>query len=276
MKHLLLAALVCLPVLALAQEKPAPSGVVVFKLGEQFATDAKAGETIDSLCAWLGRNVAGAAFERRGVRNKPDDALKLLRDDAKPAALAIVSPGLYFKHGKDLKLTVLAESRRGDNDGEQYVLVGLDAAEKYPQGATVATTMTADSDWLNKAVLPAPEGAKAVSWVQYDNLFDAGYAIADGEKSAPRYVLVDRITLKAMQADADLKALKQGLKSELLPQDLVVEVAGRLGETRDTLKKALKELNESEDGRKLGKSLQTANFPAADAARIARVAKLYE
>ncbi|MBX3475815.1 MAG: hypothetical protein KF754_15700 [Planctomycetes bacterium] len=272
-----------LPLCTLAQEKPAEApavraeyGLAVYKLGEQFANDEKAGETIDSLCAWLGRQVDGATFVRRGVRNKPDDALKLLQSKDKPVAVAIVSPGFYFKHKDALKLTALAEARRGEFDGEQYALVGSAAASEYPQGAVIATSMSADTDWLNKAVLPAPAGSKPVTWKQHDNLFDAAYAILDAEKGAPAYVLADRVTLKALQADADLKGLAAGLKSELLPQDLVVEVDGRLGDRRDALKKALGAMDATEEGRKLGANLQSAKFPAPADARLKKVAALYE
>lgn len=280
MKHTMFALLaLLLPVAALAQENPAAKpehGLAVFKLGEKFATDEKAGETIDSLCAWLGKNVEGATFARRGVRNNPEEALKLLKAQDKPVALAIVSPGFYFKHKGALKLTALAEARRDDKDGEQYVLVGNAAAAEYPEGAVIATSLTADADWLNKAVLPAPAGKKAVTWKQYDNLFDAAYAILDAEKGAPQYVLADRVTLKALQADADLKVLKTGLKSELLPQDLVVEVDGRLGASRDALKKALSTLDSTDEGKKVGGNLQSPKFPAPDDARLQKVAKLYE
>jgi hypothetical protein len=264
---------------AVAQDKPEPKkefGVVVFKLGEKYATDDKAGETIDSLCTWLGKQVEGATFTRRGVRNKPADALKLLKDTDKPVAVAIVSPGFYFKYKSELKLTALAEARRDGNDGEQYVILGLSPPEKYPAGLKVATGMAADADWLAKTVLPAPKDAKPIEWKQYDNLFDAGYEVVDHAKDGAEYVLVDRVTLKAMLADQDLKVLKAGIKSELLPQDLVVEVDGRLGDKREALKKALKELDETEEGRKLGKNLQSAAFPAPDEKRLERVAKLYE
>jgi hypothetical protein len=53
-------------------------------------------------------------------------------------------------------------------------------------------------------------------------------------------------------------------------------VDGRLGDKREALKKALKELDRSEEGRKLGKNLQSATFPAPDEKRLERVAKLYE
>lgn len=280
MKRLALTLLLLAPLAAavIAQDKPAKPefGLAVFKLGEKAASDDKAGPTIDSLCAFLGKSVDGASFARRGVRSQPDDALKLLQDKGKPVALAIVSPGFYFKHKAALKLTVLAEARRDDNDGEQYVLLGMDSTDKYPQGATVATSLTADSDWLNKAVLPAPKDAKPVVWKQYDNLFDAAYAMIDGEKDAPKYVLADRVSLKAIVADTELKGLKPGLKSEVLPQELVVEVDGRLGDKRDAIKKVLKELDKTEDGKKQGTNLQSATFPAADDKRLEKVAKLYE
>lgn len=264
---------------ARAQDKPAPKaefGLAVFKLGEKYATDEKAGETIDSFCAWLGRNVEGAAFTRRGVRNKPDDARKLFKDADKPVAIAIVSPGFYFKYRSEFKLAALAEARRGGNDGEEYVILGLDPPQKYPEGAKIATSMAADADWLARAVLPAPKDAKAVQWVQHDNLFDAAYAIIDRDKGGAELVLADRLSLKSIQADEDLKVLKAGLKGEVLPQDLVVEVDGRLGGKREALKKALKELDQTDEGRKLGTNLQTANFPAPDEKRLERVAKLYE
>ncbi len=280
MKRLLFSLLLLTPLAlaVVAQDKPARSdfGLAVFKLGEKAASDDKAGPTIDSLCSFLGKSVDGATFARRGVRNMPDEALKLLQDKDKPVAMAIVSPGFYFKHRVALKLTVLAEARRDGNDGEQYVLLGKESTDQYPQGATVATSLTADTDWLNKAVLPAPKDAKAIVWKQYDNLFDAAYAMVDGEKDAPKYVLADRISLKSILDDPELKGLKQGLKSELLPQELVVEVDSRLGDKRDAIKKVLKELDKTPDGKKQGENLQSATFPAPDDKRLEKVAKLYE
>ncbi|MCA8916332.1 MAG: hypothetical protein KDB90_13060 [Planctomycetes bacterium] len=251
-------------------------GLVVYKLGEKYATDDKAGETIDSLADYLDKNVAGADFTRLGVRNKPADALKLFADEKKPVGVAIVSPGFYFSHKADLKLTALAEAQRGGKDGEQYSLVGAAEMKEYPAGKKVATSMTADLDWLNKAVLRAPEGAKPIEWVQYDNLADAGYEIIDKEDGAPDFVLVDRATLEIFAKDSDLKSLKTGLQSELLPQDLVVEVDGRLGDKRADLKKVLGALDQNEAGKKLGENLQSPKFPAPVDARLEKVAKWYD
>ncbi|MBZ0135583.1 MAG: hypothetical protein K8I27_04320 [Planctomycetes bacterium] len=260
----------------LAQDKPEKLGLAVYKLGERYATDEQAGETIDSFADYLDKQVAGADFHRVGVRNKPDDVLKLLKDADKPVAVAIISPGLYFKHGKDLKLTAIAEATRGGNNGERYALVGPAEAKEYPSGKKIATSMTADLDWLNKAVLRAPEGAKPVEWVQYDNLLDAGYEIIDEEDDAPDFVLVDRITLEFFEKDSDLNGFKKGLESDLLPQDFVVEVDGRLGKKADGLKKALGALNESDEGKKLGEQLQSPRFPAPDEARIKKVQAWYD
>lgn len=259
-----------------AQDKPDRLGLAIYKLGERYATDEKAGETIDAFTDYLDEHVEGTDFHRVGVRNKPDDALKLLKDTDKPVAVAIVSPGLYFKHGTELKLKAIAEATRGGNNGEQYTLVGLSEAKAYPGGKKIATSMTADTDWLNKAVLRAPDGAKPVEWVQYDNLLDAGYAIIDEEDDAPDFVLVDRITLEFFEKDADLKSFKKGLQSDVLPQDLVVEVDGRLGTKADGLKKALAELDKSEAGRKQGEQLQSPKFPAPDDARLKKVQEWYD
>ncbi|MCB9895652.1 MAG: hypothetical protein H6839_14490 [Planctomycetes bacterium] len=251
-------------------------GLVVYKLGEKYATDKQAGETIDSLADYLDKNIAGSDFKRIGVRNKPDDALKLFQDEKNPVAVAIVSPGFYFKNKTDLKFTVLAEAQRGGKDGEQFTLVGRKEMKEYPAGKKVATTMTADLDWLNKAVLRAPDGAKPIDWVQYDNLADAGYEIIDEEDGAPDFVLVDRATLDVFGKDPDLKSLKSGLQSDLLPQDLVVEVDARLGDKRADLKKVLGALDQNEAGKKLGENLQSPKFPAADDARLEKVAKWYD
>jgi hypothetical protein len=251
-------------------------GLVVYKLGEKYATDEHAGKTIDSLADYLDKNIAGADFQRRGVRNKPDEALKLLQSETEPVAAAIVSPGFYFKHGATLKLKPLAEAQRGGKDGDKFSLVGLAEMKDYPSGKKIATTMTADADWLNKAVLRAPEGAKLVEWVQYDNLSDAGYEIVDKESGAPDFILVDQATLEIFKKDDDLKALKSGRSSETLPQDLVVEVDGRLGDLRENLKKVLGELSETDEGKKLGESLQSPKFPAPDEKRLEKVTKWYE
>ena len=268
--------LVALGTAVVGQDAREPHGLVVYKLGERYATDEKAGETIDSLASYLDKQVAGADFKRVGVRNKPDEALKLFKDESSPVAVAIVSPGFYFKHKADLKLTAIAEAQRGGKDGEQYTLVGTTEMKEYPAGKKVATSMTADLDWLNKAVLRAPADAKPVEWVQYDNLTDAAYEIIDKEDGAPDFVLVDRTTLDVFAKDADLKALKKGLTSELLPQDVVVEVDGRLGDHRDALKKTLGALSDNEEGKKLGENLQSPKFPAPDDKRIEKVSQWYE
>jgi hypothetical protein len=258
------------PTAATAQDKPKELGLAVYKLGEQYANDKQAGEAIDKLASYLGETITEpkVTFKRRGVRNSPDDALNLFKDDGNPVAVAIASPPFFLAHKDDLKLTALAEAKRGNHDGEQYTLVGTTKAEKYPGGKRVATTLPADKDWLNKVVLPAPDGAAPVKWVQQDNLFDAGYAIIDEEKDAPDFVLVDRITLEAMQKDADLKTLKQGMQSDVLPQDLVVEVDKRAEGVRDALVKTLTGLDQTEKGKKIGELIQSPVFRKPDEARL--------
>jgi len=260
--------------LAGAQAQRATHGLAVFKLGERYATDEHAGEAIDALCAYLTARVEGAAFKRSGVRNNPADALRLIRDE-KPA-LAIVSPGFYFKHREDLKLTPLAEARRGGHDGEQYTLVGATEASGYPAGKRIATTQSADLDWLNRAVLPAPEGAEPVRWVRMENLFDAGYDIIDEDEDAPDFVLLDRVSLAAFKADADLAGLKAGLQSQVLPQDLVVEVDGRLGDARDEIRKVLAALDQDDEGKRLGELLQSPTFKAPDTERLESTGKAWQ
>lgn len=273
---LMLALFASVTVSAQENEKPKSFGLVVYKLGEKFATDEKAGEAIDKFATYLDSNVKGADFKRLGVRNKPNDALKLFKDDTKPVAVAIVSPGFFYKHKSDLKLSALAEAQRDGQDGEQYTLVGLNKADIYPSGKRIATSMSADTEWLNKAVLRAPKDAKPVVWVQYDNLLDAGYEIIDEEDGAPDFILVDRTTLKLYQSDDDLKTLKTGLQSEVLPQDFVVEVDGRLGDKRDALKQTLAALDESDEGKKIGELLQSPKFPAPDSTRLEKVQKWYD
>lgn len=259
-----------------AQDKPKEFGLVVYKLGERYATDDKAGATLDAFTDYLDKRMPGADFTRIGVRNKPDEALALLKDEKKPVAVAIISPGLYFKHKTDLKLTALAEATRGGKDGEQYTLVGANEMKEYPAGKKVATSYSADLDWLNKAVLRAPADAKPVEWVQYDNLSDAAYEIIDGEDGAPDFVLVDSVTLDVFAKDNDLKTLKKGLQSERLPQDLVVEVDGRLGDKREEFKKVIGALDDNTEGKKVGENLQSPKFPAPDAKRLEKVQQWYD
>lgn len=243
-------------------------GLSVFKLGEANANDTQAGDVIDKLAKHLGEKVSGAKFVRRGVRNQPSEALDLMKQAKDTTAIAIVSPGFYLKNKDALKLTALAEARRGGFDGEQYTLVGKTKADKYPEGKKIATSLDADLDWLNKVVLPAPAGAKPVQWVHFDNLADAGYRITDEEDDAPDFILLDKVSLKVFESDPDLKSLSVGMQSEVLPQDLVVEVDGRLGEKRDAIKKVLLELDKNDEGKKLGVLLQTATFPAVNEKRL--------
>jgi hypothetical protein len=210
--------------------------------------------------------VNGASFVRRGIRSKSDEALKLMQDDKSKTALAFVSPNFYFRNKDSLKLTVLAEAQRKGLNGEQYVLIGKTKAEKYPEGKKIATNLD-DTDWLNKVVMPAPDGAKAVEWVQKKNIFDELFAILDGEGAAD-FVLVDRITLEAVDKDADLKKMPRGLQSAMLPQELVVELDARLGDKRDAIIKAFKDLDASEEGKKVGEAIQVPKFMDADESRV--------
>ncbi|MBX3458998.1 MAG: hypothetical protein KF696_03400 [Planctomycetes bacterium] len=266
------------PVRTQAQDKPAELGLAVYKAGEKYATDEHATDAIDKLAGHLDGALKkhNVAVKRRGVRNDPEAALKLFKDDKQPVALAIVSPAFYLRHKEELKLTALAEAKRGGKDGEQFTLVGADKAEKYPEGKRIATTLTAEQDWLNRVVLPAPQGAKPVVWVQHDNLFDAAYAIIDGEKDAPDFVLADAVTLEAFDKDGDLKDLKQGLKSEKLPQDLVVEVDKRVGAARDDLVTALTGLDGTEGGKKIGELIQSPTFRKPDTDRLEKAGKLWQ
>ncbi|MCC7510574.1 MAG: hypothetical protein IT464_14525 [Planctomycetes bacterium] len=256
-----------------AQDKPAEFGLAVYKPGEKYATDEQAGEAIDKLAGHLSGDKA--TFKRRGVRNSPTEALKLFKDDKQPVAVGIVSPAFYFTNKDALKLTALAEARRGNADGARYTLVGATKPEKYPEGKRIATSLTIEKEWLNRVVMPAPENAKPIQWVQYDNLFDAAYEIIDGEDDAPDFVLADSISLQAMQKDVDLKVLKLGLQSELLPQDLVVEVDSRLGAAREALLKALTDLDKTDAGKKVGELIQSPTFQKPDAARLEKAGKLW-
>lgn len=264
--------------IATAQEKPAELGLAVYKAGEKYATDEHAADAIDKLSGHLDGAVKkhNVAFKRRGVRNEPGAALKLFKDEKQPVALAIVSPAFYLRHKDELKLTALAEAKRGGKDGEQFTLVGATKADQYPEGKRIATSLTAEKDWLNRVVLPAPAGAKPVVWVQQDNLFDAAYAIIDGEKDAPDFVLADAVTLEAFAKDADLKGLKHGLKSEALPQDMVVEVDKRIGAARDDLVAALTSLDGTEGGKKIGELIQSPTFRKPDTTRLEKAEKLWQ
>lgn len=272
--------LLALGLVAILSAQDAPEdrevGLVVYKLGESYATDDKAGDAIDRFTAFLDGELDGLEFKRRGVRNDPDEALKLFKDEDEPVGVAIVSPPFYFEHKKELKLKAIAEATRGGKAGERYTLVGAAKTEDYPAGKRVATSMTAEEDWLNKVVLRRPEDAEPVEWVQYDNLMDAAYAIIDEEDDAPDFVLVDRVTLTFFDKDFDLKTLKKGLQSALIPQDLVVEVDDALGDSRDDFKKALRELDQSDEGKKIGELIQSPKFPAPDEERLQKVEKWYD
>lgn len=249
-----------------AEDKAVEFGVTVYKMGEAKATDKDAGESFDKLLAYLGKKLEGPKFLRRGIRSKSDEALKLMQDDKSKTALAFVSPNFYFRNKDSLKLTVLAEAQRKGLNGEQYVLIGKTKADKYPEGKKIATNLD-DTDWLNKVVMPAPDGAKAVVWKQSKNIFEDLLDIA-ADESEVDFVLVDKITLELVEKTKDLNGLKRGMQTADLPQDLVVEVDGRLGDKRDAIKKALKELDASDEGKKVGESIQVPKFMDADEARI--------
>ncbi len=271
---IVLAALVLGFSIGKAEDKLKEFGVTVYKMGEERATDKDAGPNFDKFLAYLEKKLEGPKFPRRGIRSNADDAKKLIEDGKQTTAMAIVSPNFYFRHKDALKLTVIAEAQRKGLNGEQYVLIGASKAEKYPEGKKVATNLD-DTDWLNKVVMPTPDGAKPIQWVSKANIFDALFAILDEEDDACDLVLVDRVTLEAVEKDRSLKGMARGLKSEMLPQDLVVEVDGRLGEKRAAVIKVLKGLDGDDEGKKVGEGIQVPKFMDADDARVKAAAERF-
>lgn len=263
---IVLAALVLGFSIGKGEDKLKEFGVTVYKMGEERATDKDAGASFDKLLAYLEKKIEGAKFPRRGIRNNADEAKKLMDDSKKPTALGIVSPNFYFRHKDALKLTVIAEAQRKGLNGEQYVLIGASKADKYPAGKKVATNLD-DADWLNKVVIPMPEGAKPIEWVKSKNIFEDLLDIAY-EDSEVEFVLVDRITLALVEENKELKGMPRGLQSAMLPQDLVVEVDGRLGDKREAIQKALKGLDGDDEGKKAGEAIQVPKFIDADEARL--------
>ena len=263
---IVLAALVLGLSVGKAEDKLKEFGVTVYKMGEERATDKDAGASFDKLLAYLEKKIEGAKFPRRGIRNNGDEAKKLMEDSKKPTALGIVSPNFYFRHKEALKLTVVAEAQRKGLNGEQYVLIGASKAEKYPEGKKVATNLD-DADWLNKVVMPTPEGTKPIEWVKSKKIFEDLLDIAYDD-SEVEFVLVDRITLALVEENKELKGMPRGLQSAMLPQDLVVEVDGRLGDKREAIQKALKGLDGDDEGKKAGEAIQVPKFMDADEARL--------
>lgn len=248
-------------------------GLAIFKLGEKFATDKKAGESIDKFCDWLTINIGKAEFKRTGVRNKPDEFKTLLEKNE--TALAIVSPGFYLAHKESFKLEAFAEARRGGLDGEKYSLVGSGKFENYPSGKTITTSLSKAPEFLNKVVLPNDAKAKAVIWTHASNTFDACYDIIDEVEGAPDYVLVDQLTLKQIKEDSDLKALTVAWTSKTFAQDLVVEVDGKLADKRKEIADALGKLSKSETGKKIAELVQSSEFPEHNEKRLAEMETLW-
>ncbi|MHC4840280.1 MAG: substrate-binding domain-containing protein [Planctomycetota bacterium] len=248
-------------------------GLSIFKLGEKFATDKKAGDSIDKFCSWLTDNVEDSKFTRRGVRNKPAEFETLLKKE--DTAIAVVSPGFYLAHKEDLKLEAFAEARRGDLDGEVYSLVGREKTEDYPAGKTVATSLSKDPEYLNRVVFPKSKDANGIAWKHASNTFDACYDIFDEVKGAPDYVLVDQLTLKQIKEDPDLKELTVVWTSNTFSQDLVVEIDGRLGDARKNIADALTKLNDTDAGKKIGELIQSPIFPEHNKTRLAEMETLW-
>lgn len=270
---IVLAALVLGFSIGKAEDKIKEFGVTVYKMGEERATDKDAGPNFDKFLAYLEKKLEGPKFPRRGIRSNADDARKLIEDSKQTTAMAIVSPNFYFRHKEALKLTVIAEAQRKGLNGEQYVLIGASKAEKYPEGKKVATNLD-DTDWLNKVVMPTPEGAKTIQWVKSKNIFEDLLDIAY-EDSEVDFVLVDRITLALADDNKEIKGLARGLKSEMLPQDLVVEVDGRLGDKRAAIINVLKGLDGDDEGKKVGEGIQVPKFMDADDARAKAAAERF-
>ena len=79
---------------------------------------------------------------------------------------------------------------------------------------------------------------------------------------------MDRITLALVEENKELKGMPRGLQSAMLPQDLVVEVDGRLGDKREAIQKTLEGLDGDDEGKKAGEAIQVPKFMDADEARL--------
>ena len=255
-----------------------PRPFLFLKTGEKFATQEIAGPTVAGLTAYVGEKVAGStnAFEPR-VMNDPVKAAEF-SGKSKPA-LGIVTAGFYLTYAKALSMDPLLETRRTGVKEERYVLVARkDASEDLSklEGKTIATPLAGEQRYVIGVVLQGKLGEE-IRLKQTMDVEGAVFDLAEGAKNAADAVLLEAGTWDLFKDDPDSgQKLKVVYRSDELPRDLVV-VFGAKGGTlnADKVKQALKDMNCSEDGQKVLRSIRVDSFTDVDQGRLSKAEKLF-
>ena len=263
---------------ASAARADGPRPFLFLKTGEKFATQEAAGPTVAGLTAYVGGKVAGStnAFEPY-VMNDPVKAAEF--SGRNQPALGIVTAGFYLTYAKALGMEPLLETKRTGVKVERYLLVTRkDASDDVAklEGRTLATPLATEQRYVIGVVLQGKLGEEIRLKPTMD-VEGAVFDLAEGARNAPDAVLLDAGAWDLFKDDPDSgQKLKMVYQSDELPRDLVVLFGPKSGALNvDKVKQVLKDMNGSEEGQKVLRSIRVESFTDIDQGKLSKAEKLF-
>jgi hypothetical protein len=270
--------LVALALIAPVARANGPRPFLFLKTGEKFATQEAAAPTVTGLTTYLGEKLTGSAgsFEPH-VLNEPVKAVEFCA--ARKPALGIVTAGFYLSYEKALAMQPLLETRRAGVPQERFVLLGRAADGKELsalQGKTIATTLAGEQRYVISVVLQGKLGQE-IRLKQPGDIEGALFDLAENASGSPDAVLAEVAVWNLFKEDPDLGGkLKVLYESDELPRDLVVAFGSTgAGLDLEKLKKAMKEMNDTEDGKRILSSIRVEAFIDIDQNRLSKAKALF-
>jgi ABC-type phosphate/phosphonate transport system substrate-binding protein len=238
------------------------------KTGEKFATQEAAGPSVAGLTGYVGDKL-GTKFEPR-VMNDPKKAVEFCM--ASKPSLGIVTPGFYLAYAKALGMEPLLETKRTGVPAERYIVIAKKDAGGDLTGKVVATTLAAEERYVIGVVLQAKFG-RELRLKPVTDIEGAVFDLVEGVKAAADAVLMEQGAWALFKDDPELgPKLKVVFESSELPRDLVV----RFGSIEaEKIKSVLKQMSESEEGKRILRSIRVDAFVDVDRERLAKVQMLF-
>jgi ABC-type phosphate/phosphonate transport system substrate-binding protein len=164
------------------------------------------------------------------------------------------------------------ETKRTGVPAERYIVIAKKDAGGDLTGKVVATTLAAEERYVIGVVLQAKFG-RELRLKPVTDIEGAVFDLVEGVKAAADAVLMEQGAWALFKDDPELgPKLKVVFESSELPRDLVV----RFGSIEaEKIKSVLKQMSESEEGKRILRSIRVDAFVDVDRERLAKVQMLF-
>jgi hypothetical protein len=208
------------------------------------------------------------------VLNDPKKAVEFCAASKPP--VGIVTPGFYLAYAKALGMEALLETKRTGVAAERYVVVTKKEAGDDLTGKIIATTLASEERYVIGVILQDKFG-RELRLKPVTDVEGAVFDLAEGARNAPDAVLLEEGAWKLYRDDPELgQKLKVVFESTEQPRDLIVVFRPDVkGLNVERLKTALRSMSESDEGRKILRSIRVEAFEDVNRERLSKAQALF-